>query len=219
MKKFFYENGLSITLIVITIFVLAGHSITGYLHFNEEQKEENLPGLTYPQYLTSGEFVESVFENWESEFLQMGLYVLFTAFLMQKGSSESKDLNKSEGVDEIKYKTGKDVPYPVKKGGWLLKLYENSLFIAFMILFLASFMLHAKGGADEETRKNLLKDSHEVVTTFQYMGTSKFWFESFQNWQSEFLSVFAIVVLSVYFRQKGSPESKPVDAPHSQTGK
>lgn len=217
LKTFVFENSLSIVLIVITLFALWGHSFSGYHHFNEELAEEKQPSVSYTSYLTSGSFVESVFENWESEFLQMGLYVLLTVFLMQKGSSESKDLSKKERTDEIKNHS-KDTPYPVKKGGWLLIVYQNSLFIAFMILFLFSFYLHAKGGADEMNRENSVKGKSERVNTIGYMGESKFWYESFQNWQSEFLSVFAIVVLSIHLRQKGSPESKPVDAPHSQTG-
>jgi len=217
LKTFWFENSLSIVLITITLIVLVGHSITGHLHFNEELADENQPQISYTQYLVSGSFVESVFENWESEFLQMGLYVLLTVFLMQKGSSESKDLSKKERVDEIK-NNNKDTPYPVRKGGWLLVLYQNSLFIAFMILFVFSFYLHAKGGADEMNRDNAVKGKIERVNAIGYMETSKFWYESFQNWQSEFLSVFAIVVLSIHLRQKGSPESKPVDAPHSHTG-
>jgi hypothetical protein len=217
-KDFLFENSLSIVLIVITLFVLIGHSVTGYMDFNEELSEENQPQIEYTEYLTSGSFIESVFENWESEFLQMGIYIILTAFLMQKGSSESKDLTKKERTDEVKHRKSPDIPYPVKRGGWLLKLYENSLSIAFVILFLISFFLHAKGGADEQNRQNTVKGKPERVTSIEYIGTSKFWYESFQNWQSEFLSVFAIVILSIYLRQKGSPESKPVDAPHSKTG-
>ncbi len=158
-RTFLFENSLSIVLIIITFIVLLGHSITGYMHFNEELADDKQPQISYTVYLTSGSFVESVFENWESEFLQMGLYVLLTVFLMQKGSSESKDLTKKERVDEIK-NNNKDTPYPVKKGGWLLILYQNSLFIAFMILFILSFYLHAKGGADEMNRENIVKGNH-----------------------------------------------------------
>ena len=57
-----------------------------------------------------------------------------------------------------------------------------------------------------------------AVTVASYLGTSQFWFESLQNWQSEFLAIGAMVVLSIFLRQKGSPESKPVDSPHRQTG-
>lgn len=217
LRTFLFENSLSIVLILITLFVLLGHSITGYYDFNEKLADEYQPKISYSQYLTSGSFVESIFENWESEFLQMGLYVLLTVFLMQKGSSESKDLTKKEGAEEIK-NNNRDTPYPVKKGRWLLVLYSNSLTLAFFLLFAFSFFLHAKGGANEQNRENAAKGKTERVTTIGYMGTSKFWYESFQNWQSEFLSVFAIVVLSIHLRQKGSPESKPVDAPHSQTG-
>ena len=114
-------------------------------------------------------------------------------------------------------KTTKDSPWPVKRGGWVLTLYENSLSIAFVALFLVSFAVHAVGGAAAHSEEQL---SHggATVSVGEYLATSKFWFESFQNWQSEFLALLAMVVLSIYLRQRGSPESKPVDAPHDQTG-
>lgn len=215
---FFKNNSLSIVLILFTIVTIAAQSFAGHLDYNEQLMEDEQQPVSYFSYLSSGHFIESVFENWESEFLQMGLYVILTVFLIQKGSSESKDPKKSERVDEIKYKLSPDAPYPVRKGGFLLFLYENSLFIAFIILFLISFYFHAVGGAIELNRENMAEGKPEMLTTLQYISTSRFWFESFQNWQSEFLAVFSIVVLSIFLRQKGSPESKPVDAPHSQTG-
>jgi len=84
-------------------------------------------------------------------------------------------------------------------------------------LFLFSFTLHALGGAQVYSEEQMAHGG-EAVTMFQYLGTSRFWFESFQNWQSEFIAVAAIVVLSIFLRQRGSPESKPVHAPHAQTG-
>ena len=160
-------------------------------------------------------------ENWESEFLQMFLFIVLTACLYQKGSAESKKLDEEEEVDrdprQSKHK--KDAPWPVRKGGLVLKLYENSLSLAFLLLFLASFFAHAAGGAREYNQDQAEHGSAERVTTLGYLATSRFWFESLQNWQSEFLAVGLMVVLTIWLRQKGSPESKPVDAPHGQTGK
>jgi hypothetical protein len=221
MRRIFRENGLSIVLFVgffLTIFV--GQSITGHQEYNSDRQEHGQSTIGYAEYLGSGHFLEATMENWESEFFQMGWYVLLTVFLFQKGSSESKKLNEKESVDRdpSKSKNKKDAPWPVRKGGFVLKLYENSLSIAFLLLFLLSFFFHAVGGARVYNEEQAWHGSGEMVTAIQYMGTSRFWFESFQNWQSEFLAIFAMVVLSIFLRQKGSPESKPVDAPHSQTG-
>jgi hypothetical protein len=149
----------------------------------------------------------------------MFAYVLLTVFLVQKGSSESKKLDGPEAVDRdprtVKKRPG--TPWPVRHGGWWLKLYENSLSLAFLVLFLVSFVLHAVGGA-RLYNESQMEHGGEMVTVAQYLGTPQFWFESFQNWQSEFLSLAAMVVLSIFLRQRGSPESKPVDAPHGHTG-
>jgi hypothetical protein len=173
--------------------------------------------LGFGQYLGTGAFGEAVFENWESEFLQMGLYVILTVFLFQRGSSESKDPDKKEEVDENGPRTeDPNVPLPVKKGGFILMLYNHSLSLAFMLLFLISFVGHAVCGAKAHNEE-ALEHGKNVLSIWQYLGTSQFWFESFQNWQSEFLAIFTIVVLSIWLREKGSPESKPVAAAHSQT--
>jgi hypothetical protein len=173
------------------------------------------------EYLGSGHFIEAVFENWESEFLQMGLFVVLTAFLKQKGSSESKSMEGEEDVDADPSDPGernkKDAPWPVKHGGFVLRLYENSLTIALFALFFISRALHAVGGAQEYTREQMAH-GEKGLSTLEYLTTSRMWFESFQNWQSEVLSIVALVVLSIFLRQKGSPESKPVAAPHHQTG-
>jgi hypothetical protein len=206
-------------MLVLFLFSLLGQSIMGYHEYNEDQEEHRQPTVTYAEYHTTGHFVEAVFENWESEFLQMASYVLLTAFLFQKGSAESKDPDKENAADEdpAKSKNKKDAPWPVRRGGLALKLYRNSLFLVLLLLFLISFGLHAAGGAKEYNEEQRAHGA-PVVSTAGYMGTSRFWFESFQNWQSEFLSVAAIVILSIWLRQQGSPESKPVAAPHSQTG-
>jgi hypothetical protein len=221
MRRLFRENGLSIVLFALFFFSLLGQSITGFKEYNDDQKEHNQPETSYTQYLSSGHFIEAVFENWESEFLQMGMYVVLTVFLFQKGSSESKDPDRVERVDVLpaQARKDKDSPWPVRRGGWVLKLYENSLGLTLFLLFIVSFILHAIGGAQEYNQDALEHGrGGEVLTALQYMGTSRFWFESFQNWQSEFFSIGAMVVLSIWLRQKGSPESKPVDSPYSETG-
>jgi hypothetical protein len=218
MKSFFKNNGLSLTLFGIFLTLLIAQSLTGHKSYNNEQKEHNQTDISYIDYLQTGHFLESVGENWESEFLQMAIYVLFTVFLYQKGSAESKKVDKSEAVDEEPIPKS-DAPWPVRQGGIVLKAYEYSLTIAFLILFLISFALHAAGGAAEYCAEQREHGESSCPSTIQYVSTSQFWFESFQNWQSEFLAMGSIVVLSIYLRQKGSPESKPVDASHSQTGK
>ena len=169
------------------------------------------------QYLASGHFVQSTFENWESEFLQMALFVWLTIFLYQKGSSESKKMDGSDAVDKEPDPRKKDAPAAVKKGGWVLQLYKHSLTLTLLLLFILSLVLHFYGSMKDHNEQQLLKGL-PAESPADYFTDSRFWFESFQNWQSEFLSVFAIVVLSVFLRQKGSPQSKPVDAPHSETG-
>jgi hypothetical protein len=169
-------------------------------------------------YLVSGAFLSSLFENWESEFLQMGLYVLLTVWLRQKGSSESKKLYEEEAVDIEPDPHKPDAPGPVRRGGWVLAVYQNSLSLAFFFLFVISVWLHARGGAEVFSIEQV-HAGKQPMGTLEYLATSRFWFESLQNWQSEFLSIVSIVGLSIFLRQKGSPESKPVDASHAETGK
>lgn len=220
MRRILYENGLSIVLVALFALTLFGQSVTGLYEYNEDQREHGHPTAGYGEYLSTGHFIEATFENWESEFLQMAAFVVLTAFLYQKGSSESKDPGKVEDVDValLRSDVPDDAPWPVRRGGWALKLYENSLSITFLILFIASLVLHAVGGAEEYNQE--MSDhgaGGRALTWVGYMGTSRFWFESFQNWQSEFLSVLAMVVLTIFLRQRGSPESKPVYTPHAAT--
>ncbi|HEX8720938.1 MAG TPA: DUF6766 family protein [Pyrinomonadaceae bacterium] len=222
MRRILRENGLTIVWLgMFFLTLIFGQSIVGQREYNNDQKEHGQPQVSYVEYIASAHFVEATMENWESEFLQMFLFVVLTVFLYQKGSAESKKLDGGEEVDRDPRdsKNKKDAPWPVRRGGLVLKLYENSLSLAFLLLFLGSFVLHAAGGAGEYNQDQAEHGSAERVSTLQYMGTSRFWFESLQNWQSEFLSVGMMVLLTIWLRQKGSPESKPVDAPHSQTGK
>jgi hypothetical protein len=217
MRKFLRNNSLSLVFLLLFLFSIIGQIITGFHEFNKEMEEEyGAAAVSLPVYLTSGHFLQATFENWESEFLQMALFVLLTVSLRQKGSSESKSFEEEE-VDREPSPRRKDVPWPVKKGGIILTVYKSSLTIVLLLLFIASFCIHLYGSLrDENTR--LFYEGKPPQQFGAYITEARFWFESFQNWQSEFLSVFAIVILSIYFRQKGSPQSKPVDAPHSETG-
>lgn len=219
MQRFFRNNGLSLVLFAFFALFLGAQSYTGWQVENEEREEHEQLALTYPAYLQSGHFIEATFENWESEYLQMGAYVLLTVFLFQRGSSESKDPdNPDEGApDPEAERQNPGAPWPVRHGGLALKLYENSLSLAFLLLFLLTFVLHAFGGTWVSNEENVLH-GEAPQTVWQFMHSADFWFQSFQNWQSEFLAVFSVVVLSIWLRQRGSPESRSVGAPHHETG-
>ena len=215
--KFFKHNGLSIVFFVLFLISICGQVFTGLKEYNSEREEKGSPEVSLKQYFNSGHFLQSTFENWESEFLQMGLFVVLTIFLYQKGSSESKDPDGTEDVDREPNPRRKNVPHAVKKGGLQLALYKHSLSIALFLFFLVSFFLHWYGSL-KNFNEGRADKGQPLVAAADYLSYSRFWFESFQNWQSEFLSVFAIVIFSIFLRQKGSPQSKPVDAPHSETG-
>jgi len=219
LRRILRDNGLSLSLVVLFISFWIGQALVGHEQHNEEQRQHGQPTISLVEYLKSSEFVEATTENWESEFLQMGAYVVLTSFLFQRGSSESKKIGETEPVDRDprKSQSKRNVPWPVRRGGWVLRLYANSLSLAFLCLFLTSFILHAISGARARNDEALLH-GEPGISTLQYLHSAQFWFESFQNWQSEFLAIAAMVVLSIFLRQQGSPESKPVDAPHAQTG-
>jgi hypothetical protein len=219
VRTLWRNNGLSIVVAGFFLLFLGGQAISGWKHENEERVDHHQPSQTLGEYLNSSAFLEATAENWESEFLQMAAYVWLTSFLYQKGSSESKDPDKTdEPVDRTPDPTRPGAPAPVRRGGLALKLYENSLALTLLGLFLFSFVMHAVGGRGEYAESQRDHGQPGDITVLGYMATSQFWFESFQNWQSEFLAVLSIVVLSIFLRQRGSPESKPVDAPHSETG-
>jgi hypothetical protein len=219
MHDWVRDRGLLLANLALFIVFFACMCLTGMQSYNSEQAEHGSTSVSFGQYLGTGDFVEATFENWESEFLQMGMYVVLTAYLFQRGSSESKPLDEPAPQDEDPREATDrpDVPWPVRRGGWVLKVYENSLAGLFFILFTGSFVLHAAGGAKAYSADELVHGG-APVTIWQYLGTSQFWFESFQNWQSEFLAVATIVGGSVYLRQRRSAESKAVAQPHSDTG-
>jgi hypothetical protein len=218
MRKTLKHNGLSTAMFGLFALFLLFMSAAGVRTYNQEQTDHGEQTVGYIEYLRTGHFIEATFENWESEFLQMGAFVLLTVWLYQKGSPESKKLEGDEPVDEDPRDTDReDAPWLARTGGVKTWLYERSLSTVLFALFFASFAMHAIGGADEYSAEQVAHGG-EAVSTLAYLKTSQFWFESFQNWQSEFLAVGALVVLSVYLRQRGSPESKPVAAAHAETG-
>jgi hypothetical protein len=217
--RFAYENGLALVATALFLISFVGQVLTGWNHYNDDQRAHGSAGVTVGRYLRTGAFVEATAENWESEFLQMGLFVVLTAFLYQRGSSESKQIEAPEAVDQRpeEARVEPDTPWPVRRGGVPLALYKHSLSLSLFALFAVSFALHAAGGAadyNEEQREH----GEPTVSVVGYLATSRFWFESFQNWQSEFLSVAVLVLLTIWLREQGSAQSKPVAAPASETG-
>jgi hypothetical protein len=219
MREWLRDHGLLITNLALFVIFFGGMVLTGAEVYNSNQLEHEEQPVSFLRYLTTGAFYEATFENWESEFLQMAMYVVLTAFLFQKGSSESKPIGQPAPQDEDPRQAADrpGVPWPVRRGGWVLTAYEHSLSALLFILFFLSVAGHVISGAKEYSSEELAHGG-QSVTMLQYLGTSQFWFESFQNWQSEFLAVAVIVFASVYLRQRGSPESKPVAEPHYHTG-
>lgn len=213
--SFLRKNGLSIVVLLMMLAAWSAQGISGFAAHNEELIEHGKPSIQFAPYLVSGDFWSATLENWESEFLQMGVYVLLTVWLRQKGSAESRPMDDNA---EEKTETPEHLqPKAWRRGGMARWLYANSLSLAFLTLFLLCFCGHLLGS----WRKSIetAKLHHQAVQTLsQYATDPSFWFESFQNWQSEFLAVFSLIVLSIFLRQKDSPQSKKVDEPNSKTG-
>ena len=213
------DRALTLALLALFVVSLVGQLVAGFHEYNATLREHHQGAVGATDYFASGHPWAALFENWESEFLQMAVFVLLTTILVQKGSPESRRPGVTELVDADPrdFASAPGAPWPVRRGGWVLRVYENSLGIAFLTLFLVSWAGHAAGGFAEFTRDQLAHG--QAMSSFgEYLLSARFWFESFQNWQSEFLSIAAMVWLSVYLRQRGSPESKPVHAPHDETG-
>lgn len=209
MRDFLRNNGLSLALGLMFLASVAGMVLTGRAAFNNELADHGRPGLGLLAYVGTGEFLSALFENWESEFLQMATYVVLTAMLFQRGSSESRD------PDEP-FRPGDEVPW---RGRHPLaaRLYARSLGLVLALLFVASFLLHWRFSM-VAANAEALRHGGEAQTLGSYLVDPQLWFESFQNWQSEFLSTAVLVVLSIFLRHRGSPESKPVAAANSETG-
>jgi hypothetical protein len=219
MRRLLRDNGLSITTFGLFLVLLVMQSLTGWRTDTQDRQEHRQRTESYASYLTSDHFLEATAENWESEFLQMASYVVLTAFLFQKGSPESKDPDGEEPVDQDprNQRNDRNAPGPVRRGGIALTVYEHSLSLTMGALFLVSFLLHAVGGHGEYNQQQL-EHGEAPVSLLGFMTSAQFWFQSFQNWQSEFLAVGALTVLGIFLRERGSPESKPVAAPHAETG-
>ena len=216
--RFLRDNGLTIALLTFSILTVAGMLLTGWGVYNEELTQHGASQLDLWNYALSGHFLSALFENWESEFLQMSAYVMLTAILFQRGSAESKDPDEPASQDQDPSEKQHAVEaWPVPAGGIARSLYSYSLGIALAILFIVSFLLHLRYSA-EDANAEALMHGQPAVPLIEHLTSTQFWFESFQNWQSEFLSTAVLVVLSIFLRFKGSPESKPVAAPHSETG-
>jgi hypothetical protein len=218
MAKLFKNNGLTIALLLLFLASILGQWISGWHVENEELARHGEQTLSLAAYAIDPEFISSVFENWESEFLQMSTYVVLTAILIQKGSAESRDPNDPPRDGDLEAQArDPGAPRILSAGPAARWLYARSLGIVLFALFLLSFGLHwwnsAKSAAAEA-----LQHGEAPVGHLAYLGDPQLWFESFQNWQSEFLSTAVLVVLSIWLRQRESPESKAVAAPHEATG-
>ena len=214
MREFFRNNSLSLCLFALFLGSIVGQVFAGWYALGEELAIHGHSAPDLRTYLVSGHFVSATFENWESEFLQMAVYVVLTAWLIQKGSAESRNPDESPAE---RCASSPDAPWPVRKGGVWLRLYAHSLSLTLLVLFVSSFWLHLLGSTRRANEEASLHAA-PAVTAAGRLADPQFWYESFQNWQSEFLSIGALVVLGIFLRERGSPESKPVHAPHSQTG-
>lgn len=218
MAKLFKNNGLTIVLMLLFLGSIIGQWLTGVRFENEQLMEHGEEPISAIAFLKDPEFLSHVFENWESEFLQMSAYVVLTAFLFQKGSAESEDPDEPSREGRLENaRFAPEAPAPVRKGPAARWLYAHSLGIALLVLFAVCFLLHWMFSA-QLAADNAAMHGKTAQSFGQYLTSPQLWFESFQNWQSEFLSTVVLVVLSIWLRQKDSPESKPVTAPHEQTG-
>ncbi|MEO5821717.1 MAG: DUF6766 family protein [Vicinamibacteraceae bacterium] len=214
------DRSMTLTMLALFAVCAVGQIAAGWVEYNHTLTAHGGLAVALGGYVTSGHFWEAIFENWESEFLQMSAFVVLSAYLYQIGSPESRRPGVHELVDADprQFRDQPDVPWPVRRGGWALWAYQYSLGGALFLLFLLSFAGHLVGGWAEQNADQRLH-GEAAITLLGYATSSRFWFESLQNWQSEFLSVGAMVWLAVYLRQRGSPESKPVHAPHAETGR
>jgi hypothetical protein len=221
MKRFLRENGLSLFFGTILILALAGQAGAGLAEYNQQQLAAGLQSTGLGSYLLSSDFAVDVAENWQSEFLQFLLYIYATVWLLQRGSSESKELGKAgresdEDQQVGAYATDRS-PAWARAGGWRLAVYSRSLGLMMGAIFLLSWLAQSIAGRAAYNAQQM-SEYEDPVSWLGYVGSSDFWSRTLQNWQSEFLAVASMTVFAIYLRQRGSPESKPVGAPHDSTG-
>lgn len=211
VKNVFRDNGLTIVLVALFSFSVLGMTWSGHAAYNEDLRQHGFEAIGLLAYVASGDFLSALFENWESEFLQMSAYVMLTAILFQRGSAESRD-------PDDPYRPDDELPAAARRRRPILSwLYSYSLGIALAVLFVVSFALHWSASL-AAANAEALRHGGEVRSLAGYLLEPRLWFQSFQNWQSEFLSTAVLVVLSIFLRHKGSPESKPAGAANAQTG-
>jgi hypothetical protein len=221
VRRFAYENGLTLFFAAIFLAALVAQALVGWDAFNDEQARHGAAELSLGRYITSSEFGAAVMENWQSEYLQFTLYLLMTVWLLQKGSPESKELGKEGRESDEEQQVGEhanaDSPRWARAGGIRTAIYSNSLLIVMGTIWLGSWFaqsLTARSAFNEDR----LSHQEPALSWLDYVGTSDFWERTLQNWQSEFLAIGSMAILAVYLRQRGSPESKPVGASHEATG-
>ncbi len=218
--RFLRENSLSLffgAVFLVTLFVQA---LAGQHARNEEQLAHGGEAISYGRYLVSSDFGQAVLENWQSEWLQFAMFALATVWLVQKGSNESKQPGEEGLESDQKQQIGgyapENGPRWAKTRGWRTRIYSNSLVLAMAALFFASWFGQSVTAWTEYNDEQRAHDQATVSWT-TYLGRADFWERTLQNWQSEFLAVGTMAVLTIYLRQRGSPESKPVGAPHEET--
>jgi hypothetical protein len=218
MPKWVRDNSLALAMFGAFLLFIVLQSVFGWHVRNEELTQYGHGADTYLHYLRTGHMAEATFENWESEFLQMGSYVALTAYLVQRGSRESKPLRERDRAEDRPEQATPRSPRLARRTDLLGTIYRNSLSIALLGCFVLSFVGHLVAGAVTYNERQALEAGRPPVSTLHFLGTPDFWFQSMQNWQSEFLAVGALIVFSIFLRQHGSPQSKPVTTAHAHTG-
>ena len=212
---FVKENSLSLFFMAIFLAALGGQAIAGHDLFNEQALEHGGQTISLWRYLSTSDFAQAVTENWQSEYLQFALFVLATIWFLQRGSPESKELDKggteSDADQKVGEHAGPDSPYWARVGGIRTAIYSNSLLIVMAIIFLASWFAQSLNGW-RVFNDGLSEHGEKLISWWSYLGSADFWEASLQNWQSEFLAVGSFAVIAIFLRQRGSPESKPVGA-------
>jgi hypothetical protein len=221
LRRFLYENSLSIFFGLLLVGTLVGQALVGHNEYNAEQLQHGGETISLGRYLTSSAFGAAVMENWQSEYLQFTLFILATVYLLQKGSPESKELGRQGHETDADQKLGRHSsprsPLWARTGGIRTAVYQNSLLLVMTAIFLGSWFAHSVTSWSEFNQEQL--DHHgSELSWVQFLGKPVFWEQTFQNWQSEFLAVGSFVVFTIYLRQRGSPESKPVGSTHEATG-
>jgi hypothetical protein len=221
LRRFVRQNGLGLTFGLLFLLALLGEAVAGHADFNAQQLTEGLPPISFGRYVTSASFAADVAENWQSEYLQFFLYIVLTVWLLQRGSPESKAFGKAGRESDKDQLVGSyarpDSPRWAAANGWRRELLSNSLGIVMAVIFLLSWLAQSIAGAASFNERQL-SQLQDPVSWPKYLTEPDFWNRTLQNWQSELLAVASMAVLSVYLRQRGSPESKPVGAPHTATG-